>query len=226
MSDVATLINRTGTPMVLTARRTVDARTGLARGIADYLRSLSIEIEGGRVIGLDVVRDTWVETEDKQGGIAPDGSAEIIHTGAAIKTMGPAALADPSFSGTRASDENRVGENTWLLSKSDLLQKFTIEVYAEDPEARVGLAMMLEDAWNPVEWMGGWMMDLPYYYGARAQYALDEIEFIDSEQNALQRQNLAIFTVHGSVPQLRAHRFPIAKLSSETRVGTDPRLLT
>ena len=58
------LVSDPDTREAITARRETDARTALTRGLADYLRDLSITWEAGREVTLLRVLEAWAQPEE------------------------------------------------------------------------------------------------------------------------------------------------------------------
>jgi hypothetical protein len=87
----------------------------------------------------------------------------------------------------------------------------TIDVWSTENRARMSLVAGLEQALSPVEWMFGVRIDLPFYFGARAEYEPISVQYQDSEESATRRYRRAILVVSGRVPVYRIIPLPRAR---------------
>ncbi len=92
-----------------------------------------------------------------------------------------------------------------------------VEYTSNDPEERIALTMMLEDALNPVDWMFGAKIELPHYHNQFAIFELKSSHFPDNESDVISRNRLGYMTVNGQVSAVRC--LDIAKL-----VGVDTQI--
>ena len=185
-------------PQVLTSHVETDATTALCRGLADYVRSLSGVGYGGRSLQWDHVEETWAHPEDM--GSLP--AAAAYNAGATGKydasQMSPAVL-------------KVLDDGASLFVSSDLvLDPLTLEVWTTD-DSRIDWVKLLEDAFNPVDWRFGFRLALPHYFGAFASYGPNGVTYRDSEDEAMRRHRIAVFTFHASVPVIRVARMPMAR---------------
>lgn len=177
----------------LTAYRETDVHTAMARGLAEYLSQQSIEI-GGRKLSLTTYT-TWAEPENQASypsaaiGGGP-GSYDRNLTPFIVKTI---------------ADEQR------LVSVTEFSQELTIDLWATDPRERLYLVAMIEEALNPVEWMYGFRLILPFYHNATAVYELLSSEYLDSSEDAMAKYRRAAFSVRGTITAFRLLNFPDAR---------------
>ena len=173
----------------LTFVRTMDARTSLARAMAEYLSLLSMQWEGGRDLKFVRTRYFWAEPEDdgKLPAAALIGREDAEYSEAYIS---------PHL--VQAAD----GTERYLRSHSSVFQKFDLEIWSTDPVELYGLVAMVEDALDPTEFMIGVRLELPYYFGQRATFLKTHIRYGQGGSDAQQRWRKAIFSVTGEVPQL------------------------
>lgn len=209
----AKLITKPGTPMAYSGDQETDARTALTRGLAEYLSMLVFPAAGGRELRFDKVLDTWAEPED--GAKYPRayvGGSSMGAYDASKFTPGP-----PTKRSQLPAPDGR-----YLVSACSLVQDLTVEVWANDPPARRVIVTGLESAFNPVDFMFGFVLELPFYFNERATYTLKDMVYQDTEQDAMRRYRKAMFTVTGEVPVVNLFSYPLAKPSFRLdEVGPD-----
>lgn len=183
----------------LTLYRETDLHTALARGLAEYLSQLFIEI-GGRQLRLTTF-STWAEPEQN------------VNYPAAGVGAGRGEY-DRSFTPSVAASFN----DARLMAFSEFAQELNVELWANDPKERAYLVAMVEEALNPVDWMYGMRLVLPHYHGTTATYELTSSQYLDNAEDALARYRKATFSVRGNVPALRTLKFPNARPSARVSV--------
>lgn len=186
-----------GEKQILTLNRETDARTAVTRGLAEYLRGLSITAEGGRLCRFVEVFENWAEPEE----VAKYPSAVIYATEGGTydaSTLTPKTLEVP-------------GTTQYIREISELMQPLMLEVWSTDPMERMALVAMLEDALDPHEYMTGLRLALPHYHNQRATFEKMNMTYDDSIELAQRRWRRAIFSLNANVTQLRV-------------VGTIPKL--
>lgn len=194
---VCRLILNPGDRQKITFRRTVDAHTALSRALAEYLGSKSIVWEGGRLVRFNKVQHTWAAPED-----------EADYPVLVINELGDAEYDGAGLTPILAECDDDT--ERWVRQVSELAQKFEVQIWTTDPEERMALTAMLEDAFEPAEFMTGCRLELPYYFGARATYEKTNIGYRDSGITALRGQRVTYFTVNANVPQYR----PVGELQT------------
>lgn len=205
------LVSRASDKQVYTDYRDTDTRTALTRGLAEYLETLSINWPGGRQSRFVKVLQVWSEPE----AIAEYPSAVVYSTDAGT-------YEDSVLSPTLIMLPNR----TYLRAVAELRLMMTVEVWATDPKERMALAAMLEDAFDPHEFMTGVRLQLPHYHNQRATYEKMSMTYDDSLDTAQRRWRKAVFTIAGNLTQLRkVGALPTMDLRVKTQVvepGMDP----
>lgn len=176
---------------ILTSTRQTDARTALKRGLAEYIRSLSLVALGGRSVQFERVFDVWPDHEDK-----------AVYPSAVVYSSGDGIYDASSFTPT-VSSRCLTNDGFFLTKYAEYAVDLRVEYWSNDPEERIALTMMLEDAFNPVDWMGGAKIELPHYHNQFAIYELKTNNFPDSEGDVLARTRKAYFTVSGQVSAVR-----------------------
>lgn len=188
---------------ILTDVRTADARTALARGLAEYLATQKLIWEGGREMAFKSVNVSWAEVEQA-----------TEYPSLAVTTVGPGQY---DFDVPPRLVQAGTG---YLRQTSELQQEFQVTAWANDPMQRVGLGALLEDAMlAPVEFMSGFRLEFPFYFGTRATYLARSVAFQDAPQDAQRRWRLAAFAVTGNVPVYQQlGQLPSMKLEMPTTV--------
>lgn len=201
MGDVgpAKLVTDPTARETLTLVQEVDARTALARGLADYLRGLTLEV-GGRQVTLTEVFATWAE---------PEQTAK--YPAAVIYSNSPGKYDASRFSPNPAPDTRIPNTNLYAYNTCEYEIDFTLEVRCTDIPERRYVVMALEQALSPVLYMYGFKLDLPYYFGKRGVYEPKEMNYTDSELTSMQKFRIAQFLITAHVPVTRVVTLPLAK---------------
>ena len=176
----------------LTAYRETDAHTALAKGLAEYLGQQSVDING-RKLQLTTYT-TWAEPEDT-----------VRYPAAAIG----ADMGTYSRGFTPSYEKTTSGE-TRLLAVSEFEQNLQIDLWATDPKERSYLCTMIEEALNPVEWMYGMRLILPFYHNAVGVYEMMSSQYFDTSDDAMAKYRRALFTVRATLTTYRLLNFPDA----------------
>jgi hypothetical protein len=199
--------------LTLTGSRSVDARTALSRGLAEYLLdAIEIDAEGGRRIRFKHVYQSWAEPEDT--AIYPSAVVYASTTG----------LYDASrfTPGVLPQERLAAPDNRYAVALADFSQDLTLEIWASDPHERMELVNACEQALNPSLIMYGMVLELPYYYNERAVYAMSNMAYQDNETDAIRRHRKASFTISAQVPIIKLVSLPDAKTRLVlAKVGTD-----
>jgi hypothetical protein len=211
-----TLVTRADVPVVLSANRTTDCRTALTRGLKEYLEQLDVIALGGRQVKFKKVLETWGE---------PETPSEMP---SAVVYSLDAGIYEASNFKPVVSARDRLPDGSYLLKYSEYATSLMVETWINDPKARIDFVAALEDAFDPVDFMGGFRLDLPHYYGARAEFVLQKSAYADNQDDAMHRHRIAQFTLTGRVSKLKPMSYPIAKPKARIEVvenNFDPSLL-
>lgn len=179
--------------LTLSPFRDCDLHTAMARGLAEYIAQQTIEI-GGRKLRLRTFT-TWAEPEANVTFPAAGISAGV---GRYDKGFTPNTLESWPNDGT-------------LMQFSEFSQELTMEVWATDPQERAYLAAMVEEAMNPVDWMQGTRLILPFYHGITATYEMTTSQFQDSADDSMKRWRRINYSITGSIAACRMLWFPKAE---------------
>ena len=178
-----------------TQQYSTDATTALTRGLAQYVAQL--ELAG--VPAFKACYDAWAESEDEAAWPAfvaytneNDGSYEEATLAASVSPV-------------------RYPNGQYEVSSSALAVDVKCEIRATNNEQRQVLAGLLEQAFAPVEWMDGFRLELPHYYGQRATYMPSRITYLGGATEAQARYVLARMTVRAAVPVTRLLPFAMGQ---------------
>lgn len=178
-----------------TRTRKKAVRGAITQGLAEYLMQLSFDAEEGgrkvRFVNVFSDRAVWESGKPK-------------FPSALVKTEGQYSYDATNFTPQVVATLWEEGEKgAYLLQTSECIGQVSIELWATDPDERDLLVTMLEDQLSPVEWMSGFRLDLPHYFGARAAFLLTGTSYLDSPEDTIQRYVKAILTLEVRCPVLR-----------------------
>jgi hypothetical protein len=179
----------------LTPWRECDLHTAMSRGLAEYLGQQTVEIAGRR-LQLKTYT-TWAEPEEQAvypaaAITAERGEYERGFTPYVVETF----------------DRKDAGLRPTLMSFGEFKQTLNVEVWATDPKERAYLTAMVEEALNPLDWMYGFRLVLPFYHGVTATYELTGSRFEDSQDDSMKRWRRVTFNLTGNISALRMLAFP------------------
>lgn len=201
---IARVITDRDDPEVLTPTRTTDSRTALARGLAEYLGQQRLVWDGGREVAFASVHTTWAQPED------PSTSPALT-----VTTAGDGQYDTANLTPTLVEV---VPGRAYLRQTAELNQEFLVLAWAQDPSMRLALSALLEDAFEPTEFMTGLRLELPYYFGARATYLATALNYADQAEGTAKRWRTVGFVVTGCVPRYRPVGTP-PSLHTELELG-------
>lgn len=181
------LIVRPDDKSVLTDVRQTDTRTALTRGLREYLEQLSLVADGGREIRFAKVLETYAEPE-----------VPAFYPAAIIYAAGQGDYDAAEFSPATFDLPSRKSFRT----TSEFSLRMSVEIWTTDPKERMWMAAMMEDAFDPVDWMTGVRLELPHYHNTRATYEKIDSAYLDSEGDNQRRWRKVAFTIVGNVTQI------------------------
>jgi hypothetical protein len=195
-----------GEPHTYTTNRECDARTALTRGLAEYLASMTASGPGGRPLAFRRVVSTWAQPEE----LAEYPSAAVL---AGAGTYGSSRFT-PGRGPRIATPDQR-----YVLNSAEFTVDMTVELWCTDPKERAAMVALLEDRLlAPLDSRYGFILELPHYFNARAQYEPTGLSYDDSEENAMRRYRKAVLTVKGQVPVIRLISLPDADMVARITV--------
>lgn len=203
----ATLVDVPGSRPVYTGLRQCDSRTAVARGLAQYLASLQIGWRAGRPLRFQQAVEVWSSPASFS---KYPSAAVMIPSDVEYDASSFVPKLDPAL---------KTPDGQYVVKTSEAVCSVSLEIWATDEEERDGLSAMLEDALAPLDWMYGFLLDLPFYFGARAKYAPASVQYLDSDEDAVRRFRRAVHTLKARVPVLRLASYQPGRL--RTRVDVD-----
>lgn len=204
---MTSLVTERDTREVLTATRETDAARALVRGLAEYLGGLSVAWRGTEY-KLMASLPEWANRE--QSAKYPTAVVMEDESGAVYST---APMSPPSDGLPLEGDpewEARVGRFVKV--------PLHVEVWCTNPVERMALGAMLEDAADPVDWMGGFRLVLPHYHGVHATFDLVSAQSRDNADDTQRRYSVLLVDYMAECPVVRLRRVPPAmRLRSDLR---------
>lgn len=177
--------------MATTSRRETDSHTAVRRGLKEYLEQQVIDLWGGHQFRFARVFDDWAQHEDR-----------AVYPAAYIYSANAGSYDASSFTPVY-NQACRLADGSYLLTYAEQVVLLDLECWCTDPEERIGAAMLVEDALTAVDWRYGVRVELPHYFNLRADYALMTAQFIDTEDQAVQRQRVLKYQIEARVPLVR-----------------------
>lgn len=194
----ARFIEFPGDPEIPTKDCTVDVRTALVRGLADYLRPVRISPDLGRA---DVQLRAVIEHRAEYEELAEYPSA-------AVYCQGSLSMADGADSlGPQNAESYRV-ENGTLQIHGEATGTVVAEIWCANPVERALFAMAMERVAHPCDWRSGFLMELPYYYNQRASYLLQTSDYQDSDQDVQRGYWKLVLTFQTAMAYATWREFP------------------
>ncbi len=187
----------------LTPFRECDLHTAMARGLAEYLGQQFIDV-GGRPLRLTTYT-TWAEPE--QQAVYP---AAVVGASEGKYERGFTPYVLKKFASSKPF-------KTTLMAFGEFSQTLNVEVWCTDPRERAYVTALVEESLNPVDWMYGFRLTLPFYHGVTATYELTSSRFEDTADDSMKRWRRVVFTITGNISALRLLAFP----ESEPRAALD-----
>jgi len=199
-TDVTPVL-RPDVPPTITNRHETDARTALTRGLAMYLRGLEFDGGAGRILAFgNRVFESYADPE-----------VQAAFPSALVSSDTPGTYDASRLTPGEPVDRAQTNEGNALISTSEFVLDMVIDIWATEARSRVALVAGMEHALSPTDWMYGLRLDLPYYFGARAGYELQSVQYVDSEESATRRYRRASMVVSGRVPVYRFAAMQVAR---------------
>jgi hypothetical protein len=167
------------------------------RALAAYLETIRFGEATGFADKFQVVQDGKADPED-----LADYPSACVYVEGGIRY---------AEDGSIEPTDGIVIDNSQLLLAGDVQLSALVHVWTNEDEHREIVLAALEDAFSPVEWMAGFQLEMPHYYGCRAQYQLIELTYEDSPDDVQRRYRKLS-------AQLQV-RSPYARMFSLPRIG-------
>ncbi len=186
--DVTALVLDRSDKAKYTTNQETDARTAMSRALKEYLEQILLELPG-RQVYFGTVRTEFAEPED--GASYP---------AACCYAIGPQTYDAPGL--TPGIKTTPLGNGRFIVHASDLVIKLRAEVFATDKAERMGVIRSLERAFYPVDFINGFRLAMPHYFGARAEFSMRSASYDDDEASAIRRYRRATLTLEARGPVL------------------------
>lgn len=194
---------------VLTYDRETDCRNALTRGMAEYINQLST-VYAGRQLAFAQVFEDWAESDD-----------DADFPGAVVYTTSEGMYDQSELGPTPLTVQLDDGTGRYIRQYSEFSVDVKVECWFNDEVSRRGIMMMLEDAFCPVDFMYGFRLALPHYFGVHATFEPLSSVYLDTADRVNRRWIVSSFTLRGNVPQVRqVGKIPSANFINETTVET------
>lgn len=201
------LVTRPNVKEVLTADRETDSRTAVLRALAEYLEPLEIVAAGGRASRFLKVHHAWAEPEVPK-----------VFPAAVVLAPDQARYDDRAFSQTTIAIGDPA-DRIAIRAAAELSMPITVEAWCSDPKERMALVAMLEDAFDPTDWMSGFLLEMPHYHGSRASFLKTGVSYVDGQDSAQKRWRLAVVTLEATATQYRfVGKVPALQLTIDVQV--------
>lgn len=204
-----TLVLSSDQAQVLTYDRETDCRNALTRGVAEYIKGLST-VHKGRALSFAQVFEDWAESDD-----------DADYPGAVVYTTSEGIYDSSELGPTPLTEALPDGTGRYLRQYSEFAVDVKVECWFNDEVARNGIMMMLEDAFSPVDFMYGFKLALPHYFGLHATFEPLSSIYLDTPDRVNRRWIISSFTLRGNVPQVRqVGKLPPANFINQTTVSS------
>lgn len=176
-----------------------DARTALSRAVADYVSQVRVDGPAGRLVRFKRVVAEWADPQERE--VLPyacadaQGDQEYDANGVTPATHLPVLANFP--------------DDTHIIHTSNLIVMLRVGVWATDKEERAAIGRALESAFWPVRFTGGFRLDMPHYFGARATFQCMKAAYLDSEADVLAGYRKATWTLKAEGPVIRLEKIPL-----------------
>lgn len=180
-----------------TFTRACAAQRAPARALADYLTTLRFPINPGKHTKFAQVLDLKATPQE----ISSYPSAAVYPEGECQYGGGED---HPSLEPTLVFQEGPRG----LFLCGEVRQSLSVDLWTNNDELRESCLAMLEDGLSPVEWMSGFMLEMPHYYGMRADYQLLSMTFPDNDSDNMRGYRKALLRLQTTCPFARVFELP------------------
>lgn len=203
----------------LSQRRETDATTALARGLKEYLEVLSIDWPETGKLRFTKVFDRYADFED---GL--EFPRAVAYSAEAIGEYN-GQLGQWPEGNLFTGESLPVGGGVILEALDELVIDLTVELEVSNPEERIGLVAMLEDAFRPYPGASGFMLTLPHYYNTRGRYTAGRIQYLDSPEDPARNYRRARTVIQSRIPVIVSHTArPLQEMRQGGTITTNVRI--
>lgn len=198
IAPISRLITERGDKQIVTSVRECSALRAPVRALVEYLGTLEFQDEGNKVITFTQVVETKADPETQAS--YPSCS---VYSADTAEYVNESAILEPIYT---AADGTPDG---WaVLGMGEIKQDINVHVWTTESTQREQCIMMLEDAFNPVEWATGFMLEMPHYHGLRASYTFTRLQLEDVPEDNFYRYRKAVITLTAYAPYVRRFKIP------------------
>lgn len=213
-------------PSGLTPRQETDATGAVARGLAEYLSSLSIDWWAGTgLLRFAKATDIWADYEDGTGNESASYPRAFVGSADAEGQYDGGLGQDDALGHVLGGAPLPATGGVALDSYDELTGSLSVEIHCDNPEQRRGIVAMLERDFRPYKGRGYFLLEMPHYFNARAVFTPQRITLLDNEGDAALNFRKARIVVQFRVPVIVARRLRPARAvhhsSSVTEKHTD-----
>ena len=190
------VLDRDTKPLV-TLHRECAAVRAPSRALAEYLSTLRFPFNEGKHVKLEEVRDLKAAPPDlasyPSAAVYPEGEGQY-----------GGSEDSPSFE-PYLLRQDRAGS---LFAVGEVRQTIMVDLWTNNDEIREACLAMLEDGLAPVEWMSGFLLEMPHYHGLRSQFQLISMSFPDNDSDNLRGYRKAMVRLQATCPFVRVFTLP------------------
>jgi len=199
-----TLVTDLSVPATRTIREETDSVWAMRRGLREYLAQAQ-KVIAGQVVQFIEVFEEWATTED----------VSIRYPSAAVLLADGLSTFDASDFSPRIHPDDKLPDGRYVVKTAEVSTDFIIEIHCSEPGDRVGVAMLMEETLNPVDFMYGFVLELPFYFGQRALFQTASFTATDTEASARHGVRPLLYRVSGSISVVRPRSYPVGGISLE-----------
>lgn len=162
-----------------------DARAAALEALRDYLAGVDVTYPNGRT-GKVAKEDIFITASDDQGGESDIHLPALGVAGGAgedeLPGLGPPDIDDDTW--------GIAGPGTALAWTGEHRERFTLEVWASDPDERNAVMASLRRALRPSDETGSLVLPLPKYWDQLARFILAGVQVVDDQDAARNRRRV------------------------------------
>jgi hypothetical protein len=179
----------------------------MRRGLKEYLEQQQKDV-AGVLIRFEEVFEEWATSED----------AGIRYPSAAVLLADGTVTFDASDFSPRIFPEDQLPDGRYIIKTSEATTEFLIEIHTSSAGERGSIAMLMEESLNPVDFMYGFYLELPHYFGQWAHFQLLASEAIDDPTTIRHGLRPIKMRLVGNVSVVRPRGLPIAQPKFEADI--------
>lgn len=183
-----------------TIREETDAVGAMRRGLREYLSQAEKTVAGQKVRLLDVFEE-WATSEDEA----------VRYPSAAVLLADGKVTYDGTQFAPKVLPEDKLPDGRYVIKTSEATTMFRVEVHCDNPGDRLAMSMLLEETLNPVDFMYGFALYCPHYFGQTALFSVESAELVDTPETARHGLRPLHAMIAGSISVVRPRGLPLLK---------------